>query len=369
MGPKNVVVISQVPPPTHGSTIMTKILLDVLAESGRQTRLVDRRFSRAVNEVGSLSLRKIIAVPSLVIRLVVAVIRRPDACIFFCTNRPFSFLVDVAMGEVLRMFRVRTINYIHTSGYADLAARGRLWRHLVRRLLSHGAKTVCLANALVADIAPFVGGRPILVIANTADGHPGELDVPRTNMNGPILFLSNLLEEKGADVFVDMAILLCNRSDRLTFALVGAPADQALADDLQLRVERSGHGSRIQFLGPRFGPEKWDVLAGAQLLVFPSRYRFEAQPLTIIESLSVGVPVVASDVGAIGEMIGPENGRLLPETTVDEAVRAVSLLTSDPEEWRRASDGARRAFDSKYSRAAFRTSWEKAIESVQEGVA
>ncbi|MGU3410349.1 glycosyltransferase family 4 protein [Microbacterium sp. M1A1_1b] len=353
---------------------MTKILLEVLAEDGRRTKLVDRRFSRAVDEVGALSLRKIVAVPSLVLRLALAVVRRPDACIFFCTNRSFSFLVDVVLGEVLRLFRVPTVNYVHTSGYSDLAARGKVWRWMVQRLLSHGATTVCLADSLVADIAPFVGKRTIVVIANTIDDRPDRFAETRRrpdgmNTSGPILFLSNLLEEKGADVFVDMAITLCDRSDQLTFALVGQPADRTLADALQLRVVRSGHASRVQFLGPRFGEDKWDVLAGAQLLVFPSRYRFEAQPLTIVEAFSLGVPVVASDVGAIGEMVGPENGYLLSEATVDEAVRAVSLLATDPERHRLASEGARRAFDQKYSRATFRAAWNDVIESVQKDAA
>ncbi|MEV7932680.1 glycosyltransferase [Curtobacterium sp. NPDC089185] len=365
------IVISQVPPPTHGSTIVTKILLEILAESNVPVRLVDRRFSRSVAEVGSFSLRKILAVPSIVLRLMGAVVSRPAMCIFFCTNRPFSFLVDVLLGEVLRMFKVRTINYVHTSGYADLAARGSVWRYLVRRLLSNGVRTVCLAESLKVDIKPFVKPGSISVIPNTIEEPPlvppgQQAERRRRTSGGHVLFLSNLLEEKGADVFVDMAVDLCARSRDLTFALVGQDADPGLADELRLRVERSGYGDRVVFRGARFGHEKWDEIARAELLIFPSRYRFEAQPLTIIEAFSLGLPVVASDVGAIREMVGPENGYLLPEPTAEAASAAVASLMADPAERTRLADGARRTYEMRHSRVAFRKAWQDVFALTRE---
>src|SRR5690606_17277143 len=85
-----VVVISQLPPPTHGSTLMTKVFLEVLDDLGIEWRLVDRRFSRTVGEVGSFKLRKVGAAAGLVTRLLTRLLRRrPAACIFFVTTRPF----------------------------------------------------------------------------------------------------------------------------------------------------------------------------------------------------------------------------------------------------------------------------------------
>lgn len=360
-----VVVISQVPPPTHGSTLMTRILLEVLTEAGIATKLVDRRFSRFVGEVGVLSLRKLAAVPSLVGRLTAAVMGARRTCVFFCTNRPFSFLVDVLLGEVLRVFRVPTVNYIHTTGWTTLARRGRIWKALVRRLLSHAERTVCLGESLVTDIAPFVGGKPISIIPNTIEVR--SIDVPhgrRAEGNeGDVLFLSNLIEEKGADIFVDMAISLCNKYADVNFALVGQVADFELVDELRRRIAESGHGARVQLLGPKYGDEKWQVLSDARLLVFPSRYRFEAQPLTIIEAMSVGVPVVASDVGAIGEMISDENGFLLSTVSAQAAVEAVVTFIDQPARRKEASLAAKRTYESKYSREAFRSAWMQVLKA------
>lgn len=363
-----IIVISQTPPPTHGSTVITRILLQVLSEDGQLVELVDRRFSRTVGEVGGASLRKVLAVPSLVSRLLFAAAGAPKVCVFFCTNRPLSFITDVLLSEILRLFRVPTINYIHTSGYTDLASRGPLWRWLVRRLLSNAVRTVCLAHSLTGDVREFARKGSVSVIPNTIEERDSVAGEKRTedrtaNEDGPILFLSNLLEEKGADVFVDMAIEICDQNEAPHFALVGQQADEELAQALQRKVELSGHSDRVTFLGPKFDSDKWDVLAQARMLVFPSRYRFEAQPLAVIEAFSMGIPVIAADVGAIGEMVGEENGVLLRMPSSAEAVEAVSRFLNDPAARARASRGARQTYLDKHSRHAFQQAWRKVIDA------
>ncbi|WP_185017245.1 glycosyltransferase family 4 protein [Curtobacterium sp. ZW137] len=342
---------------------MTKILLEVLDELGEDTCIVERRFSREVGQIGALSLRKIIAAPSLALRLAMALTRRPSMCIFFCTSRPFSFLVDVILGEILRAFRVPTVNYVHTRGYTSLASRGRIWRFLTKRLLSHAKRTVCLSEALISDVSPFVGSGGTIIIGNTIES---PLVPVVRDPEGLILFLSNLLEEKGADIFVGMAIELCKRYPALDFALVGASADPSLKGRLERLVAQAGHSDRIRFLGSLFGDDKWAILARAQLLVFPSRYRYEAQPLTILEAFSLGLPVVASDVGAIGEIVDAKNGRLLPIPAIADAVRAVSEVLDDALTIPELSRGARLTFERNHSRETFRRAWSELIASTRE---
>lgn len=364
MSVRPIVVISQVPPPTHGSTLITKILLEIFAELGEWPVLVDRRFSRQIGDVGAFSARKIFAAPGLVLRLLLVVLRRPDMCVFFCTNRSLSFIVDVVLGELLRLFRVPTVNYVHTRGYSALAARGRVWRFLVTRLLGGATTTVCLGAGLVSDISPFVAAGSITVIKNTAEAPPTDRG---GRLPGHIVFLSNLLEEKGADVFVEMAIDVCRRGGNQVFSLVGPSADEGLTATLRGRVAQSGFSERIVFRGPLFGLEKWQVLASAEVLVFPTRYRFEAQPLTIIEAFSVGVPVVASDVGAIGELVDDGvNGRLVGAATVESVTQAVLSVIQERATSDRLAEGARRTFDQEHSRDSFRANWARVIAGMRK---
>ncbi|WP_185094144.1 glycosyltransferase family 4 protein [Curtobacterium sp. PhB137] len=344
--------------------MITKILLEVLAELGEAPVLIDRRFSREIGEVGALSARKIAAAPALAVRLILVLLKRPRFCVFFCTNRSFSFLVDVVLGELLRFFRIPTVNYIHTRGYSELAERGRIWRFLVSRLLRGAIANVCLGETLKADLLPFVAEGTISVVKNTVEVPPPEAGM---RQRGHILFLSNLLEEKGADVFVEMAIEMCGISPDRRFSLVGAPVDDGLLAELRERVRKSGLSGRIVFLGPLFGAEKWNALASAEVLVFPTRYRFEAQPLTIIEAFSVGVPVVATNIGSIGDLVEDGvNGWLVAEANVNSVKEAVLKATSEPATSDRLAVGARRTFEQMYSREVFRAEWSRVIAGMRK---
>jgi glycosyltransferase involved in cell wall biosynthesis len=73
----------------------------------------------------------------------------------------------------------------------------------------------------------------------------------------------------------------------------------------------AGGDARIALRGPFAEGTQAEVLAGLDLLVVPSVW-WENSPLTILEALSAGVPVVASAIGGIPDILPPAWGRLVP---------------------------------------------------------
>lgn len=328
----DIVVISQLPPPVHGSTIMTRHFLDAMRVLGIRARLVDRRFSRSADDVGRLSTGKLLAVPSLASRLLVAVRRRPDAAVLFITNRPGSFIVDAVLVRLLQRRGIPVVLYVHTVGFSALAARGVVWRRLVRSTLQAGERVVVLGDRLVQDVVTHAPDADVRIVANTAGDVPAapEPDERSRTATASVLFLSNLLPEKGADDFVGAATLLVERAPSIDWRFVIAGAGSAeRIDELATRVERAGLTGRTEVLGAVDSERKWALLRGASLLLFPTRYPYEAQPLTIIEALSVGTPVVAYDVGGIGDVVGPEVGALVPAGDRAAMVDTVLALEQD----------------------------------------
>lgn len=100
------------------------------------------------------------------------------------------------------------------------------------------------------------------------------------------------------------------------------------------------------------------------MLLFPSTYAFEAQPLVIIEALSSGVPVVAYDVGSIPDLVPPAAGRLAPPGSVTElSERLVELVdTNGPSG--AYSRGARAQYEQVHSRAAYAENWKIVLDAV-----
>ena len=81
-----------------------------------------------------------------------------------------------------------------------------------------------------------------------------------------------------------------------------------------------------------FRPSTADVLrviAGADLLVVASDY--EGQPLVVMEALALGVPVVATAVGRVPELVTPEVGRVVTPGDPEALATAIAELALDPE--------------------------------------
>lgn len=364
MSSSRVLVLSQLPPPVHGSTIVTSQLLDALRGTGFDAAITDRRFSTSVDEVGRFSVRKLSAAPHLLARFVgQLLLRRPAACIYFVTNRKFSALVDWSLIEALRALQVPYVLYVHTNGYENLRKRSALWNFLLRRQFGGATRVVVLGDSLRADVARL--SRQIQVIEN-ATAVPASIaassDSPPHDMRHRVLYFSNLIPEKGAVTFAQMASALIGAGHDAEFLLHGAAGDQDTVDSVRQLCDEVGSG--LSYRGP-LGQEKWDVLRHTDMLVFPSTYPYEAQPLTIIEAMSAGVAVVAYDVGGISDLVEDGvNGILVPAADTLGLTAAVASLLEDSDRLVALQRGARARFLSRHTASEYRRKWTELLRQV-----
>ncbi len=96
---------------------------------------------------------------------------------------------------------------------------------------------------------------------------------------------------------------------------------------LESQVATLGLRDRVQFLGYR--PDIPGLLAGCDLFVLPSLY--EGLPLSILEAMAAGKPVVATAIGGTDEVIVPDcTGLLVPPGDAPALATAIRTLLADP---------------------------------------
>jgi glycosyltransferase involved in cell wall biosynthesis len=146
-------------------------------------------------------------------------------------------------------------------------------------------------------------------------------------------FSGRFAEEKCPETFLDVAAGLDD--PRVHFLMTGAGP---LADEVRRRVERLGMGSRLQFLGRVEDVKRYIAVYDA--LILPSR--LDGRPVVVLESLAAGVPVIASRVGALPELVRHgETGFLCEPGDVEGFAEHVRWLAARPDEHRRMKAAAR----------------------------
>ena len=343
---------------------MTRTFTRALEDLGHEWILVDRRFSRSIAEVHRFQIRKLVLAFWMPFRLLLRIVQfRPDATVFYATTSTFSFLVDWILSEILRRSPTPVIIYLHTVGFKQIAARGRIWAWLVKRLLQSGDSVVTLGPSLAFDLAPWVGANDISFIANTADESQAtdEEPVNEDQSSNTILYLSNLIPEKGADIFIDTAISIDKKIINARFVLAGAPADPNFLNALQAQVSSSGLTSRFDFRGAVVNPvSKWQMIQKSTVLAFTSTL-FEAQPLTILEALSVGTPVVAFDVGGVRDILRDGIDGILVARGDREAFATALISGSEFGADNRRREAIREGYYTRFSQKVYAQNWSRVL--------
>ncbi len=136
---------------------------------------------------------------------------------------------------------------------------------------------------------------------------------------------------------------LASRFPRHLLLLAGDGPERSPCERLAVQL---GLESRIRFLGFRYPME--EILQASDLFAFPSER--EGLPNAVLEAMSCQLPIVASAIGGIKEMIEPmESGLLFPPKNIEALTQALLYMLEHPEEARRMGVKAREEILRKYS--------------------
>jgi glycosyltransferase involved in cell wall biosynthesis len=149
-----------------------------------------------------------------------------------------------------------------------------------------------------------------------------------------LLYLGQLAPHKGVQTLIEAAM-------RSPAAFRLDVAGQGAAAEAMQRL--SGSDRRIRFHGFVDGARKRELLETADALIFPSIW-VENAPMSMIEALCHGLPVIASDIGAVPEFIRHDvNGLLFRAGDPRALADAIASIIEDGPRLRRLRDGAARA--------------------------
>ena len=176
----------------------------------------------------------------------------------------------------------------------------------VERLLAKRTDVLLFESVFIANcFHQRIGDTSALVRIVQNGISPAEFVAVAPNADAAdLLYVGELRSAKGIDTLIDATALLSRRIGRpLKLILVGSGPDQA---KLEAQAESLGIGDQVHFPGAM--PAR-QAFAMGRLLVVPSRA--ESLPYIVLEAAGAQIPIVATDVGGIGEIFGPYRDRLI----------------------------------------------------------
>lgn len=152
--------------------------------------------------------------------------------------------------------------------------------------------------------------------------------------------------QKGHDTLVDATARLVERWPDVTVLVAGRPGGQS--EHLQAHIERAGLTGSVRMLGYR--DDVADLLGAADVFAFPSRW--EGLGSTLLEAMALEVPIVASDLPAVREVLAADQARFTPADDAAALADGIAACLAAPEDARRRAEAARRRFLDEFTAAA-----------------
>lgn len=237
--------------------------------------------------------------------------------------------------------------------------------HLVRRAISKVDGVIFVSEALRSA---YLGGRQQRsIVANESRVRRDQLldkahlSYAHQSANGrspSIAYVGRLSPEKGVHVLLEAL----GTVQGVNLTIIGDGPERSR---LEATAEELGLATRVRFVGSRpWGTDLLDTIRQHNALVLPSLT--EGLPLVLIEAMSQGVPVIASAVGGIPELVRHGiNGLLFSAGDVSQLAEAITTLTSNPDlRFRLAEEGLRSA-----ELCTCELQWGKTVEFIMETVA
>lgn len=261
---------------------------------------------------------------------------------YFVPSASRGLIFNLLLAPLLRIAFKHVWLHHHVSRYFQQ----RDWRlSLFLRILGTKASHITLSDEMSGDLHRLYGSSESISINNAAFLRDPPLHVSDEGELETIGFIGNVSEEKGIFKFIEVVEKL-NELGIATKALIAGPCDTPdVSQEVTAFVARAPTTRR--YLGLVSGDAKAKFFRDTDVVLFPSSYPNEAQPMVVFEALANGVPVLATTVGYIAEQLMGTPWSIQQKYYVAKVTEQIKVWTEDTDSFKKSRRKAMATFASK----------------------
>jgi glycosyltransferase involved in cell wall biosynthesis len=322
-----VLIIGPLPPPVHGNSFANEIVRQSMSKGKNSIDVINTAASDISSTQGSVfSFRKALSF----FRHYLSVHKFLRADVVYMTPglTIFGLLKYSPFALISRALDKPYVLHIHGGHFGEtLRGRRGLVGWLGRKTVQGAAAGIVLSKSLRRVIYGLIPDSSTFEINNFVDDELLQVDPHRKDLDRlRILYLSNLMREKGILDLLEACSILAKRQVPFKLEIAGA-CEQTVKQEINTRLAELG--SNAQYLGPVHGAEKIAALQRANVFVLPTYYPIEGQPIALLEAMASGQIVVTTDHGGIADVVSSRNGFFVPPRDPAALADVLSMIGSD----------------------------------------
>jgi glycosyltransferase involved in cell wall biosynthesis len=256
---------------------------------------------------------------------------------------------DLAYLAVAKMLGARVVYQVHGGELPQrFFAKSRMLTAFLRWTLGVPDLVLVLAQCELEAYRDFVPDQQVVVLPNGIDCRPyGAIPTVQGEPNQllRVVYIGRIAREKGLYETLQGLRLAHELGVDARLVIAGAGAEEAR---LRRYAQALGIAPRVCFVGPVFGADKVKLLAGADVMILPSYS--EGLPYALLEAMAGGVPVIATPVGAIPDVVSDGiHGFLVPPRDGKSIAESLAVMAGDRERLAWMSRACRRRIRAAFS--------------------
>lgn len=328
----SILIIGSFPPPISGVSLANKVISEGLQVTKKwKVSIVNSEYSQSIGvEHGRFSLRKLSFMKTYFFSYKVFSSR----IIYIAIGQSFFGVMKYAPFILMAKFlRKKLVFHLHgghlLNEYNVLSGYKKKLFYFLLSKMNFG---IVLSKSLRVNFTAFVDTSKIFELPNFYEKYlkltPNDIVKLKCYDEIKIIFLSNLIEEKGINLLLEAVKELYNKGVSVKIKIAGNLVSN---NDLSSYFGKYG----IEYVGVVNGEEKKNFLLWGNVFCLPTFYKMEGQPISIIEAMATGNLIVTTKHAGILDICSQDNALFCEKNNLEGLVSVIEYLSNNIEELER----------------------------------
>lgn len=365
---RRLILVGPLPPPYHGQSVSFNMLAEHMAEQ-IDTKVINLTGRNMIGKGGKATIGRAKEFISIFYNFLLESCKK-DAIIYITIAQSWhGFLRDLYFIWIGRAFGNSIVVHLKGGNYDNFYSNlNCIQKFFIRVTLRRVEKILVLGKSLIhmfdfdsklkAKVYVVENGLPY----KQENTNLVALNKTREKEDFKVLFLSNMIESKGYLDVIKAASILVHENNLRYIKFIFAGKFLTNTDDVTISsIEQARENffrmvsdlslsENVEYRGVVHGDEKIDLFSEASLFILPTNYNNEGQPVSIIEAISFGLPIISTQYRAIPDMLTEGlNGFFVDYSAPDQIANQILKLHQDKDLRSKFSRNSFDIFHSKFT--------------------